>query len=68
MSWKPEVLVDGKWASNSLRFATKAEAERSAKQKFNDWFAVTDYRATESDDPVTHQMIAVRTVPVERAA
>ena len=28
VSWAPEVLVRKKWSANSLRFATKKEAER----------------------------------------
>lgn len=54
MAWKPEVIADssGKWADNSLRFATQDEALRSARDLSNRWMLVTDYRATECDDEV----------------
>lgn len=68
MSWKPVVKVgnDEKWYDNSLRFATREEAEVSAKDLMARWLLVVDCRATESDDPVnyridleTYQMVAV---------
>lgn len=51
-SWKPQVIADssGKWAENSLRFATKEEAEASARSLAYRWTLVTDHRAVESDD------------------
>lgn len=54
-SWKSEVLVDGKWASNALRFATKAEAEASVNELLSRWFVPSDGRATESEDPVNYR-------------
>lgn len=54
-SWKPEVLVDGKWASNALRFATKAEAEASVNELLSRWFVPSDGRATESEEPVNYR-------------
>lgn len=68
MSWKPEVKTgnDQKWYDNSVRFATKEEAEVSAKDLMARWLLVVDCRAVESDEPVnyridfeTHQMVAV---------
>ena len=68
MSWKPEVQTgnDEKWYDNSVRFATKEEAEASARDLMNRWLLVVAYRAVESDDPVnyridleTYQMVAV---------
>lgn len=55
-SWAPEVLVDGKWSSNNLRFATKVEAERWARDLLNRWFVPTDSRAVESTDAVSHKL------------
>lgn len=54
-SWKSEVIADssGKWVSNMLRFATKDEAERYGYNLAARWTLVTDYRATECNDPVT---------------
>ena len=56
MSYKPEVFVEGKWAGNGLRFATEEEALESGRELLSRWFVPTDYRATESDDPVNYRM------------
>ena len=55
MSWKPEVFVDGQWAGNSLRFATKDEAWEYAHDLEGRWVLVMDIRAVESDDPVNYR-------------
>lgn len=59
MSWKPEVQTNGgeEWSSNALRFATKEEAEKSARDLSYRWFAVTGHRASESTDPVNYQYV-----------
>lgn len=70
MSWKPQVQVAGegeKWLDNSLRFATKEEAEHSARDLARRWIMVTNHRAGESFDPITHmikddRMVALRQV------
>lgn len=54
-SWKPEFEVNGAWYDNAQRFATKEEAERSARRRFMVWTMPTAYRATESPDPVTYR-------------
>lgn len=56
MSYKPEVKVSDQWSQNSLVFATKEEAERSARDLMNRWLLVTDYRAVESDLPVNYKI------------
>ena len=57
-SWKPEVKTcnDDKWYDNSVRFATKEEAEASARDLMNRWLLVTECRAVESDDPVNYRI------------
>jgi len=62
MSFKPEVIADksGKWCGNQLRFATFEEARAYALDLAGRWFAVTDIRVTESDEPVNYQWHAVR--------
>lgn len=57
MSYMPEVKTDssGKWNGNALRFATYEEAYENAKDLSFRWFAVRDYRATESNDPVNYR-------------
>lgn len=59
MSWKPEVIADssGKWCANGLAFATKAEAEMSAYALACKWFAVIEWRAVESDQPVNYEIV-----------
>ena len=54
MSWKPQVQTgnDKNWYGNSLAFASKEEAEASARDLMNRWMLVVDCRAEESDEPV----------------
>lgn len=68
MSWRPEVKTgnDPKFYSNSLRFATKAEAAASAEDLMYRWWSVKDYRAAESDDPVTHIYVEGRAIPLPK--
>jgi hypothetical protein len=56
-SWKPEVMVNGQWASNALRFKTKEEAESNAANLMYRWTMVQDFRAGESEDEPTHAWI-----------
>lgn len=55
-SWKAEVQTTGDsgWSTNALRFATEDEARLYALDLSWRWTRVTDYRATECDDVVTH--------------
>jgi len=53
-SYMPQVLVDGGWNSNALRFRTYQEAEASAQNLHSRWTLTSDYRAVISDDAVTH--------------
>jgi hypothetical protein len=55
MSWRPMVLVSGEWAGNGLRFATKAEAEKNARDLMGRWILVRETRADESSDPVNYR-------------
>lgn len=59
MSWKPEVMVSGEkeWAGNSLRFATKEEAEGNVRNLMWRWLSVTDTRVVESEDPVNYRWV-----------
>lgn len=54
MSYRPMVLVSGKWAGNALRFATAEEAAASAANLFQRWTLCEGHRAEESDDPVNY--------------
>ena len=57
MSWKPEVLVRGEWGQNALVFATKKEAEMSARDIFERWMLAENSRAVESDEPVNYELV-----------
>ena len=58
MSFKPSVSTDGgvTFNENNLAFATREEAEASAKDLFGRWMLVTDWRAVESDQPVNYTL------------
>lgn len=58
MSWKPEVRTgnDPKFYANNLAFATREEAERSAKDLMARWFLVVEWRVVESDQPVNYRL------------
>jgi hypothetical protein len=59
MSFKPEVIADtsGKWCDNALRFATRKEAEANVRDLMMRWFAVSETRVVESDDPVNYRYV-----------
>lgn len=59
MSFKPEVRTgsDPKFYNNNLAFATREEAEISARDLMNRWLLVAEYRVAESDQPVNYQII-----------
>ena len=57
MSWKPEMKVNGAWSGNALRFATREEAEKSARDLFARWTLPEDWRAVESEDPISYAYI-----------
>ena len=59
MSWKPEVQTanDEKFYGNALAFATKEEAEASAKDLYNRWTMCVGYRVVESDEPVNYKLV-----------
>ncbi len=58
MSFKAEVIADssGKWCSNALRFATRAQAEDYGRSLRARWMAVREMRVTECDEPVTEKV------------
>lgn len=70
MSWKPEVRTgtDPKFYDNNPAFATREEAERSARDLMNRWMLVVECRAVESDQPVNYRLDelgALHEVPAE---
>ena len=58
MSFKPEVSTDGgrTFHQNALAFATREEAETSARDLMSRWMLVTDWRVVESDQPVNYTL------------
>jgi hypothetical protein len=55
-SYMTEVLVEGSWSSNALRFATAHEAEMAGRELLSRWMVPTDYRAAPSEDPPNYRM------------
>ncbi len=51
MSYKPQVFVQGEWASNTLAFATEPEAQAYGLDLMRRWTLVESYRTIESTDP-----------------
>jgi hypothetical protein len=58
----------GKVTGNSLHFATRAEAEASAHDKFQLWTRPHDWSVMETDDPVSHAYIDGRVFPIDNPA
>jgi hypothetical protein len=58
MSWKPVVQTDstGQWYDNAVRFETKEEAMKSARDLACRWMLVRAYDAHESEDPVNYRI------------
>lgn len=55
MSWKPWFeFHDGEWATNAQAFATKEEAEASARARFSVWTMPIGWEVRESDEPVNY--------------
>ena len=67
MSFKPEISTDGgkTFGQNAQAFATRKEAEAMARDIFSRWMLATDYRVTESDEPVNYEIKdnALKSVP-----
>jgi hypothetical protein len=59
MSYAPEVIAgsSGKWAGNSLRFATSEEAEGNVRNLYSRWTSVRETRVVESADPVNYKWV-----------
>jgi hypothetical protein len=64
-SFKAEVIADssGQWTSNTLRFATEAEALGYVAHLYAIWAAVRQTRVVGSDDPVTSSWPVGRPTP-----
>lgn len=67
MSYAVEVIADrsGKFCGNGVRFATKEEAEISARDLASRWTLVTDWRVVESTDPVNYAIKDGQMTPVK---
>jgi hypothetical protein len=65
-SFKPEVIADGSgvWAGNSLRFATREEAEANVQNLMMRWMLVRDTRVVESDDEPNYRWVDGRLVEI----
>jgi hypothetical protein len=58
MSWKVEIIAytGGQWSGNSVRFATRDEAEAYGRDLATRWLVLEDWRASESADPANYQL------------
>lgn len=58
MSWKVEVVADssGNWCNNSVRFASREEADAYGQHLLERWPAARQVRTVESTDPVNYRM------------
>lgn len=58
-SFKPVVRVgsDPKFYDNALRFATREEADLSARDLMRRWMLVVECGVEESDDPVNYKIV-----------
>jgi len=69
VSWMSQVIAekgeDAQWASNSLRFETKEEAEAYVKDLYFRWTLVRKTRVVESKDPVNYTWKGGRAEPLE---
>jgi hypothetical protein len=50
----------------AARFATREEAEANVRDLANRWFAVTDTRVVESDDPINYSWRNGTLIAVEK--
>ena len=57
LSFKCEVEVEGKWASNGLRFASSEEAEAYGRDLLARWFVPTGSRAAPTAEPVNTRRV-----------
>lgn len=59
MSFKPTVRTgsDPKFYTNNLAFATREEAEMSARDLMSRWMLVVEWRVGESDQPVNAKFL-----------
>lgn len=57
-SWKTEVCTiyggSESWSTNSLRFASKIEAEKAGHELLSRWYVPIKSRAAQSEDPVNY--------------
>lgn len=67
MSFKSEISTDGgkSFSQNAQVFATREEAEAMARDIFSRWMLATDYRVTETEDPVNYRLIDNKLEPVK---
>ena len=67
-NYRPEISTDGgkSFSQNAQVFATREEAETMARDIFSRWMLATDYRVTESDEPVNYEIKnnVLKSVPV----
>jgi len=65
-NYKPAFIIRGedKPCTNAQVFATKEEAEDSARARFVVWTMPDDWTVVETDDPVNYKVVDGRDMPV----
>lgn len=68
MGWKPELKTGNSWGRNGLTFATREEAEASARDTFMRWLGADDHRAVEVEwAHPSHRYVDGKVVPISTA-
>jgi len=67
MSFRTEVIADssGKFVGNSLRFATRAEAEAYVADLSYRWTSVRETRVVEDPEPANYGWSGTRALPLQ---
>ncbi len=65
-NYKPAFIIKGedKPCINAQVFATKEEAEDSARARFMVWTVPTDWTVVETEDPVNYKVVDGRDTPI----
>src|SRR3954451_164491 len=56
-SWAPEVLTEGEWCGNGMRFRTRNESDLWGRALLSRWMVPVDSRSVESDDPPNYEIV-----------
>jgi hypothetical protein len=66
-SYACEVLAQGKWVGNGLRFATSEEAQQYGADLLSRWTMPDEARVAPSEEPVNYTFANGRAQPIASA-